>query len=255
MYSDFHLSFYFRCPNLRNLFQTCGNTVHDKVNSPQNWGNSGVKILDPSGYEVQIMDSAGFTLPTGTNPLTVITGVAVPGDPPFYFCAGNLGSKLMLGDICGAIYHTAVPVDNPVLAAVNKPPANPSDPPTYKPGGQWNKMDIFFMSARYKRNAQGKWDRKKCSTILVVLNSVLVHNRVGLVPLKAGGQLFNETARLICDFFYDEPNNPKGYCKASGIILFQEHDNAVEFKDIWIDPWWKPDRDWQKEGGCLQRAD
>jgi hypothetical protein len=248
-YSDFKLAFQFRCPDMRALFRTCGN----RLLSPQNWGNSGVKILDKAGYEVQIMDSAGFTLPAGTDAATVITGVAVPG---FNFCAANQLGVLKLGDICGAIYHTLGPTSNPVKAAANDP--------GYVPKGDWNTMVIEFMAARYKRNADNTdWVEAKCSTISVTLNGQLIQAKIGLKPTKASNApLFDEKARLICDSIYDEAGQPPlKYCKASGIILFQEHDTYVQFKGIEIDPKWLPsnggafDKTWQQETGCKPRVD
>ena len=112
-------------------------------------------------------------------------------------------------------------------------------------------MQIYFMSARYRWDA-GKRDyvRERCSTITVFLNGQKIHDKVGLVPH------FDEKARLIEDAFYDEPNRRRGWCKASGIILFQEHDSYVEFNDIRINPSWKPvSKKWQRKIGCLRRQD
>lgn len=252
-YSDFKLTVEFRCPDMRATFQTCGN----RLLSPQNWGNSGVKLLDKDGYEVQIMDSAGFTLPAGTDAGTVITGLAVPGNPGFNFCAEGQNGVLKLGDICGAIYHTIGPASNPVKAAANDP--------GYVPSGEWNTMVIEFMAARYKRNADNTdWVEAKCSTISVTLNGQLIQGRIGLKPKRANGTkpLFNEKARLICDSIYDEAGQPPlKYCKASGIILLQEHDTYVQFRGIMIDPGWLPssggafDKNWQQTTGCLSRVD
>lgn len=161
---------------------------------------------------------------------------------------------LKTGDVCGAIYHTRGPFQYPNLQqAVNVDG-------TYVPDGDWNSMDIGFMSARYKLNpTSGEYERVKCSTISVIINGVQVHHRIGLDPTGWGSK-FNEKARLICDAVYDEPNDPKGYCKASGIILLQEHDTPVQFRNIQMNPTWLPgsgtnfDRNWQRDSGCLPRT-
>lgn len=127
MYSDFRLSFEFRCPNMRAVFTIC-NGMPNVLKGPQNWGNSGVKILAPKGYEIQIMDSYEATstfVPAGTRDPNGTTDLGT--------CRGQKGG-VKVGDVCGAIYHTWGPASNTVLPAIN----DPAKPLEYVPDGLWN---------------------------------------------------------------------------------------------------------------------
>ncbi len=222
---------------MRSIFTSCTN----KLLSAQNWGNSGVKILGAKGYEVQIMDSYGM---------------AAAADPSVVLMCAGQTAALTTGDVCGAIYHTRGPILYPEL----KPSAN-SPGASYQPDGEWNRLEIGFMAARYKLDPDsGNYIQIKCSTISVIINDIQVHHRIGLAPRGWSG--FDEQARLICDSVYDEPDDPKNYCKASGIILLQEHDTPVQFRAVQINPTWLPgagtsfDRGWQRDtvSGCLART-
>jgi hypothetical protein len=114
-------------------------------------------------------------------------------------------------------------------------------------------MEISFMSARFKWNADGgnggQWERKKCSTIKITLNEdennpIVIHDRIGLSNANRTG--FEETEDLVQDNVYDE-----GWCKARGPIMLQEHDNRVQFYGIHIDPTWNGGTDWQRSENCL----
>ena len=126
-------------------------------------------------------------------------------------------------------------------------------------------MVIEFMAARYKRNdADTDWIMEKCSTVSVTINSTVVQDKIGLNPIRAGTPpkpLFNEKARLVCDTVYDEEGSPPNkYCKSNGIILFQEHDTYVQFREIQIDPKWLPssgggfNKTWQKWGSTTNKV-
>lgn len=151
---------------------------------------------------------------------------------------------------------TRPPNDNPVYQAVN----DPSLPDQFVPSGEWNYCEIGFMSARYSPTSDPTMPKKeKCSTITVKIQDQLVQWRIGLDP-EGLSKDFKESANLIPDTTYDDPDE-KEWLKASGIVLLQEHDSKVQFKDIRINPTWRPNKEngdfdsgWQRSSGCIKRT-
>ncbi|MEX2119336.1 MAG: glycosyltransferase [Pirellulales bacterium] len=237
-YSDFRLTLMFRSPNLRSEWTDCNSAVK----GPRNWGNSGFKWFTVNGYEVQILDSHGATMSASGNK-TDLGGCHIGGM-----------HAVTDDEVCGALYKVRKPDSNPVNQAVT----DVAQPGEYIPDGTWNMLAIDFMAARYKwDDVNSNWIRVKCSTITVRLNGATVHERIGLAP-KSGGP-FDETTDLVQDTLYDTPGDTKGWCKARGPIILQEHDSRVQFKDINIDPTWLPmtggqfNPAWQQETNCLSR--
>lgn len=245
LYSDFNLQFDFRCPNMRSVWTDCNSAVK----GPENWGNSGVKIFDLNGYEVQILDSHGAT-DTGGD-VTNLNSCHMGGSNP-----------VNTFEICGALYKYRAPDSNPVQAASNAAGGD------FVPNGAWNHMEIGFMAARYNweekldhdLNPVWQWVKKKCATITVKITGAgatqRVHHHVGLNPQSS----YDETADLVCDTAYDTEEDQKGWCKARGPIFLQEHDSKVQFKGITINPSWLPkdagvfNENWQQSSGCLTRS-
>lgn len=247
LYSDFNLQFYFRCPNMRDEWDDCDSAVQ----GPENWGNSGVKIFDLNGYEVQILDSHNATNKGGG--ITDLNGCDLGGSNP-----------VNTFELCGALYKYRAPDSNPVQAASNAAGGD------FVPNGAWNHMEIGFMAARYKwENVNGtwKWVKKRCATITVKITGAgtaqTVQHRIGLNPkfvLNKPAASYNETADLVCDTVYDTETVKNGWCKARGPLFLQEHDSKVQFKGITIDPSWLPKDGgvfvdtWQRDSGCLTRS-
>ena len=96
---------------------------------------------------------------------------------------------------CGALYQQKAPDVN-----------------ASRPAGEWQTYDILFRGARYE--GAGRTARKiENARISVVLNGVLIHDRVELINKTGAGK----------------PEGP-----APGPILLQDHGNKVQFRNIRI---------------------
>lgn len=217
-FSDFNLKFDFKCPDVRAVWNknddgTAGTPCNDPLKGIRNWGNSGIYIFN--SYEVQIHDSykGPDALPDTAVPAAGTITLEV--DPAI---AGGPSCELPVVELCGAVYKFRRPSVNVVKKAVGNPPT-----------GDWNSMEVAFMSPRY--DAGGK--KVRCATITVKINGQSVYSHLG-VPDRTGRSKEGDWGKI--------PDNHygKGWDKDRGPIVLQEHDNHVEFRNIRINPAWVP---------------
>ncbi len=230
LFGDFYLTLQFRLPNVRadwNFNQgSHGNKSlgprEPPCNSPiygiSNWANSGVKAMGKLGlYEVQILDSYNAnSVPPGST--------AVPTDGSLM----NLGGDCKINpiEICGAIYKKTPPSSNVVKAAANAGTDYPRIP-----GGDWNTLEIYFMSARFAKDATKT--KVRCTTITVTLNGTTVQDRQGIAGVTSGTE--SESGIVNNDHRYNQ-----NWLQGVGAILLQEHDSKIQFRSIQVNSGWYP---------------
>jgi hypothetical protein len=239
-FTDFHMRLEFRCPYMRNHFDTHA----DGLRGWANWGNSGIKILEM--YEVQILDSHKVGDPN----------VPDTGWKMTLKRYNNTDINASLYEICGAIYRIKKPSGNPVKKAVNSNgyegqltgggaiPDYEKDMATgdkkNEPCGDWNQMDIWFMAPRV--TAGDTPTQLRAATISVLLNGTMVHDRVGIQP--RGDMNFTHAKSnwgTISDTECYSSSDPAVYpIKLRGPITLQQHDNKVQFRNIKINSGWRP---------------
>ena len=223
-FTDFYLELKFRCPNQRTIWDKCN--ANKGLEGPRNWGNSGVIVQNT--YELQILDSHGVVIPDpkpATTAKTDLGGCKAAGTFPARF-----------GEICGALYMNFVPDANGVKTAENVDGKSPPEP-----GGMWNEMRIWFMTARYDVSGATPVLKKK-ATFTVKINQLnaynavpYTHQRQGITKKTSGSRAAPGKFGRIADNRYGS-----GWKMDRGPLVLQEHDNKVEFKDIKIDLSWKP---------------
>jgi len=241
LYSDFNLKLSYRCPNMRTTWTNCGSPIL----GPRNWGNSGVKIFTRSaaaGAEVAILDfdwpaAVPFVNSAGVNIAVPDTVTGIVG------CSGNT-QPLTYGQLCGAVYNKITPQAKPAIT----PATSAANNPLPAPMSAYNSLEIGFMAARY--NAAGTLVKMPTITVKINNNAVITH--VGIPGFTKVTQ--------VADVYLAGPNKGQpiypgtvGWTRDSGPIYLQEHDNAVQFKDITINPDWLPmengafDQTWQPQ--------
>ena len=167
-----------------------------KTQGARNWGNSGIKVFNPSasqGIEVQIIDSKreSSEFAEDVNKNTRLNG-----------CSDSCNGYVPFGQICGSVYMKKVAMADSLYEATGCP----------IPTGEWNKIDIAFTSKRYNLDQTPSAN----SYLRVTLNGVL------LIDAEFEHSISNDLVQI------DE-------CLAeSGPIILQEHDNMVEFRDVTI---------------------
>lgn len=227
-FSDFTMTFDFRCPYMRDVWNSCDGNA---LKSPQNWGNSGIKILDLNGYELQILDSHGAELKgkdVGNGYFETSLGSCETG-------SGTPKANVVYNkQVCGAIYHFMAPSDIGSFPAVAKNDNKKNRAPA--PKSVWTPVRIDFMSARYQQ-IRGKgecasWQKVLCSTIKVSIAGKEIHSRLGM---DLTGR-YKECSSMVHDTFYDTDTKTRNWCKAHGPIFIQEHDSKVQFRKIKIMP-------------------
>lgn len=199
-FTDFVLSFQFRCPDARNVFTVCDdeNVRIAKTRGPQNWGNSGVKIFNKSaskGLEVQILDSRFDTPPNWSSDVTLNTG--------HNGCSDDCNGHLPFGQICGSIYMKKVAKQDALYEALGWP----------YPIGCWNDMRIEFNTRVYNQSMEVL----KNPSVRVFINSV---------------NMIDESFDLSLTENIVQKN---GRYLESGPIILQEHDNMVEFRNLSVE--------------------
>ncbi len=175
-------------------------------------GNSGIYIFGL--YEVQLLDTSRF-LPCG----------AVPEDRLY---AGRIGTVLDGRSdetaankcLCGSIYGGGL-AEDPIAGATTDAAGGLYN--YCKPSGQWNRLDIYFVPARFKNGR-----KTHQATVAVKINGQRVHfagkDRYG-IPGPTGSQ--------------------RGKAEtASGPIVIQDHGGRLSFRGIQMDPTWKPHPGW-----------
>ena len=222
---------------MRGTWTDCTNAL----TGPRNWGNSGIKIFSNSaanGAEVAISD---FLWPANVpfrNSAPV--GTVVPDTVTLIAGCSTQNNSLTYDQICGAVYNKVTPQAQPQINAGASANQNPL------PSGDWNTLEIGFMACR--RDAVG--NIQKLPTITVKINTIPVITHVGIPNFSAVTQ--------VPDVYLAGPNqgqpvypNGVGWTRDSGAIYLQEHDNAVQFANVTINPDWLPikngvlDQGWQ----------
>jgi hypothetical protein len=209
-FGDYYLEVEFRCPNMRDKWTDCASGL----TGPRNWGNSGVIVQNC--YEIQILDSHNVPVPAGIKP-----------DDATEMGECMAGAQVRYGELCGALYLHSVPIagSNPLNEAKNAAGVYP-----YQPDGDWNKLEVWFMSARYHGRAPAK-----LATFSVKINDQFVLQRQGIAVKTSGSRNAPGYFGRIADVRYAE-----GYKMDVGPLVLQEHDNQVEFKGLTLDLSWMP---------------
>jgi len=188
----------------------------DDAQSPtalEQLGNSGVYIYGL--YEVQLLDTSRF-LPPGPVPSDVLRdGMihAVVDGRPMQAPANKI--------LCGSIYGGGCSSTEPQTGA-----AGDRDGQLHnycKPSGEWNRLDVFFVPPRFAG------ERKTHeATVGVLINGRRVYYggrpKYG-IPRPTGAQ----GGKADRDF---------------GPVVIQDHGNRISFRNITIDPGWRPPADW-----------